>query len=65
MLISLVIFGFGMTITIIVSLGLLNAKDMQARQSADYQFDLINKRPFVQSGIKNSQTSTKQKQIIV
>ena len=40
MLTSLVIFGFGIIISFIVSLGLINARDLRTRQRAtDFQAD--------------------------
>ena len=46
MITSLVIFGFGIIITFIVSLGLINARDLRIRQRAtDFQTDRSNQTP--------------------
>jgi hypothetical protein len=45
MLISIVIFTFGLIITFIVALGLINANEMQIRQrTKDFQFDAKDSR---------------------
>ena len=60
MLISMVIFGFGLMITFIVGVGVVNAEDLRSRQRAkDFQLDTSAASSVSSSKMKTKNISTK------
>ncbi len=63
MLLSLVVFGFGLIVTFIVALGLINAQDLRSRQRAqDFQFGLTSSSRSTSAASSGKETSTKLEQ---
>ncbi len=59
----MVIFTFGLMITFIVALGLINAKDLRTRQRAkDFQLDKPEAFQVTFTSTKNKQTSSNTRQ---
>lgn len=63
MLISMVIFGFGLIVSLIVSLGLINARDLRSRQRAkDFQYDNLRRNSVTLASLQSKENSTKHHQ---